>query len=88
MSDEKVVPFKRRPVHIGGFEIVSEYSAGDEGPGYKFVEKPVAKSTTSVMQANVCQACGHRLDGQDGKTNKSSYGSDGKACTCFCHREK
>lgn len=83
-----VIKFERRPVRIGGFEIVPEYSAGDEGPGYKFVEKPVAKSSTSVMQANVCQTCGHKMDGRDGKTNKSSFGPDGRACKCICHREK
>ena len=77
-----VIKFERRPVRIGGFEIVPEYSAGDEGPGYKFVENPVAKSTTSVLKATVCQICGHPFDGK----KNASFAPDGGPCQCFCHK--
>lgn len=45
---------------------------------YVFVEKPVAKSSTSVMQATVCQKCGHKFDGK--------IGGNGEPCGCSCHR--
>ena len=47
-----------------------------ETPGT--TDRPAAKSSTSVMQAGVCQACGCPMDGQDG---------GGKVgCQCKCHR--
>lgn len=42
---------------------------------YVFPNNPVAKSSTSVMQAGVCQSCGCRRDGK--KLNKK--------CECRCH---
>lgn len=44
-------------------------------------DRPAAKSSTSVLNASVCQACGHPLDGKKG----ASFGPDGGPCTCFCH---
>ncbi len=43
---------------------------------YNFIERPVAKSSTSVMKATVCQRCGCKLDG---KTLV-------RPCDCNCHR--
>ena len=54
----------------------------DFGTPYLFEEKPVAKSSSSVMQAGVCQLCGHKMDG----AKNASKGPDGKACTCGCHK--
>lgn len=45
-------------------------------PPYPFNEKPAAKSSTSVMQASVCQKCGCKLDGKAFK----------KGCLCQCHK--
>jgi len=47
----------------------------------QFRDRPAAKSSTSVMQASVCQGCGHKLDGRKGV----SRGPDGRPCTCKCH---
>lgn len=44
---------------------------------YPFVIRPVAKSSTSVMQATVCQKCGHKFDGK--------IGGNGEPCKCKCH---
>lgn len=44
---------------------------------YVFPNRPAAKSSTSVMQASVCQRCGCKLDG---KTLK-------KVCHCKCHTD-
>jgi len=44
---------------------------------YPFVERPAAKSTTSVMKASVCQRCGCRLDGK----------SLARPCDCRCHKK-
>jgi hypothetical protein len=46
--------------------------------GFKFVEKPAAKSSTSVLQASVCQKCGCKLDGK--------IESMRPGCTCPCHK--
>lgn len=43
--------------------------------GYPFPNNPVAKSSTNVLQASVCQRCGCKLDG---KTLT-------KRCDCKCH---
>lgn len=40
---------------------------------------PVAKSSTSVLRASVCQRCGCRLDGK--------LESMQKGCQCRCHRD-
>jgi hypothetical protein len=42
---------------------------------FPFNVKPAAKSSTSVMQASVCQKCGCKLDGKSLK----------QACSCKCH---
>lgn len=44
---------------------------------YDFPIHEAAKSSTSVMQAGVCQMCGCRLDG------KAHGGKVG--CVCKCH---
>lgn len=44
---------------------------------YEFPNNSVAKSSTNVLQASVCQSCGCKLDG---KTLK-------KVCNCRCHTE-
>lgn len=44
---------------------------------YIFPDRPAVKSSTSVLQASVCQSCGCKLDG---KTLK-------KVCNCRCHTE-
>lgn len=49
---------------------------------YVFKEKPVAKSSTNVLSASVCQICGHPLDGK----KNASRDKTGKACQCFCHK--
>lgn len=44
---------------------------------YKFPNNPVAKSSTSVLKASVCQKCGCKLDGK--------LESMKKGCQCRCH---
>jgi hypothetical protein len=44
---------------------------------YVFENKPAAKSSSSVMQATVCQKCGHKFDGK--------IGGNGDPCDCRCH---
>jgi hypothetical protein len=44
---------------------------------FPFKLKPAAKSSTSVMQAMVCQKCGHKFDGK--------IGGAGEPCNCECH---
>lgn len=44
---------------------------------YPFTLKPPAKSSTSVLQASVCQKCGCKLDG------KPLF----RQCGCKCHVE-
>lgn len=44
---------------------------------YPFKLKLVAKSSTSVMQASVCQKCGCKLDGK--------HGGGKVGCKCGCH---
>ena len=53
---------------------------------YVFTERPPAKSSTSVLQVSVCQQCGHKLDGRSAAEGSQSFGKDGKACQCNCHR--
>lgn len=78
-----VIQFRRPNPRVGGFEIVADGTQPLDS-AYEFKTKPVAKSSTSVMQAGVCQLCGHPMDGK----KNASLGKDGKACTCFCHKEK
>ena len=59
-----------------------DFELCDECTPYEFKERPPAKSSTSVLQASVCQLCGHKLDGK----KNASRGPDGKACTCLCHK--
>lgn len=73
----------RRGRRVGGFDIVADGSQPLDD-AYKFAEKPAAKSSTSVLNATVCQICGHPMDGK----KNASRGKDGKACTCFCHKER
>lgn len=42
---------------------------------FSLQDKPVAKSSTNVLNASVCQSCGCKLDGQPLK----------KVCACRCH---
>jgi len=44
---------------------------------YPFPNRPPARSSTSVLQASVCQRCGCKLDGKPLK----------KRCDCRCHTE-
>lgn len=72
----KLIEFPKDPiihltVRVGGFQIV-------EDGEYEFTEKPAAKSSTSVMQAAVCQGCGCK---RDGKAESMKPG-----CTCLCHK--
>ena len=46
---------------------------------YQFPNNPVAKSSTSVLQASVCQSCGCKLDG---KIETMKLG-----CKCRCHKD-
>ena len=78
-----VVEFRRPSPRVGGFEIVAD-GTQPLADAYQFEEKPVAKSSTNVLKATVCQICGHPFDGK----KNASLGRDGKACTCFCHKEK
>lgn len=76
-----VVQFRKTQQRVGGFEIVTEtdFSAGDDGPGYKFIEREVAKSSTSVLNASVCQGCGCKLDGKIESMRPN--------CACRCHKD-
>ena len=69
----KILEFKPKTVAAHNTELTGSY---------QFIEKPAAKSSSSVMQAGVCQLCGHKMDG----AKNASKGPDGKACTCGCHK--
>jgi len=70
-----------RRSRVRGFDVVADGTQPEES-AFQFKEKPVAKSSTSVLKATVCQTCGHPFDGQ----KNSSLGADGLPCKCFCHR--
>jgi hypothetical protein len=53
---------------------------------YVIEEKPAAKSSTSVLNATVCQLCGHKMDGKSAAEGSQSFAKDGTTCKCGCHR--
>lgn len=52
---------------------------------YHFVEKMMAKSSTSAMVSSVCQKCGHKLDGKKRSKVNPITGGAGEPCSCRCH---
>jgi hypothetical protein len=66
-------------VHDGlKHKMVGDYQETPEFVGktvFEIVDHPAAKSSTSVLNASVCQSCGCKLDGQ----------TLTKPCPCRCH---
>lgn len=59
-------------LHENGIDIIS-----DDDEMFEFTERPVVKSSTNVLQATICQKCGHKFDGK--------IGGNGEPCNCKCH---
>lgn len=86
MSEPQFHPCARSIGQEGtGFVIIYEHVYVDgwctrceEPKPYEFIEKPAAKSSTSVCLATVCPKCGHKFDGK--------IGGAGEPCNCPCHR--